>query len=394
MASSISVAVLSIVFLLAPRVAWATCYWQNSTLAPDSQYSIAQDDTACFPDQDNSPCCGTGWTCMSDGVCYIEQEGESFYYRGTCTDRTWDSQQCPGWCFAESEWKHPTASTGNCGLSEADLTSTADSNTSIPLDKCDTTEGMPPYEDVGWMDQNAYSLSDWYCCPGDETCNCDTGKDAIKLGASQPITITVIGSTSWPGFTSTTSLFTAEPLVTNGTSTSTDSQAAATTSSSGTNSVSTTTPGSSSQSAISAAASASSSSPAVSSSPSSGSGNTALAAGLGAGLGAAAVLVGVLAFFLIRSRRRKNKTKAAGGVDYGGLPKGNSNSPSQKPLYAAEMHTPQSAPSYRDNPYPGAEQQLKPELAGAGEYNRTEMPAESEGHTVFKKDNRAELAGS
>ncbi|KAK5040618.1 hypothetical protein LTS07_001118 [Exophiala sideris] len=349
MASPIFIALFSSVFLLAPRLALATCYWQNSTLAPDSQYSIAQDDTACFPDQDNSPCCGTGWTCLSDGVCYIEQNGESFYYRGTCTDRTWDSQQCPGWCFAEN------------------------SNTSIPLEKCASTE-------------------DWYCCPGDENCSCDTGKDAIKLGASQPVTITVIGSTSWPGFSSTTSLFTAEPLVSDGTSTSTDSQAAATTSASSTNSVSTTTPGSSSQSATSVATSASSSSAAVSSGSGSGSSNTGLAAGLGAGLGAAAVLVGVLAFFLIRSRRRKNKAKAGGGFGYGGLP--NSDSPSQKPLYATEMHTPQSAPSYRDDPYLGAEQQHKPELAGAGEYNRTEMPAQSEGHTVFKKGNRAELAGS
>lgn len=69
--------------LFVPSYVSATCYWANSTLAPDSQYSIAPDDTACFPNQNNSPCCGTGWTCLSDGVCYIEQQGEGFYYRGT-----------------------------------------------------------------------------------------------------------------------------------------------------------------------------------------------------------------------------------------------------------------------------------------------------------------------
>lgn len=240
----------------------------------------------------------------------------------------------------------------------------------------------------------AYLLSsDWYCCPGDPNCSCDSGKDAIKLGASQPVTITVIGSTSWPGFTSTTAPFTAQPLVSDGTSTSTDSQAAQTTSANGTNSVSTTTSGSLSQSASSAASSATSSSPAVSSGSGSGSSNTALAAGLGAGLGAAAVLVAVLGFFLIRSRRRKNKTNVTRAPGYGGLP--DDDSGPQKPLYAAEMHTPPSAPSeYRDDPYQGAGQQAKPELAGAGEYDRTEMPAQSEGNTVFKKGNRAELAGS
>ena len=29
---------------------------------------------------------------------------------GTCTDRTWNSQQCPGWCFAQSKWDDSTAS--------------------------------------------------------------------------------------------------------------------------------------------------------------------------------------------------------------------------------------------------------------------------------------------
>lgn len=57
-------------FLLATcsRVS-ATCYWQNSSLAPDSPWSIATDDSVCFPDQINSPCCGTGCSCLSDGVC-------------------------------------------------------------------------------------------------------------------------------------------------------------------------------------------------------------------------------------------------------------------------------------------------------------------------------------
>jgi hypothetical protein len=68
-------------YLFLHKVA-ATCYWQNSTLAPDSPYSIAPDDTACFPDQTNSPCCGPGWTCLSDGVCFIQQGSNDFYYSG------------------------------------------------------------------------------------------------------------------------------------------------------------------------------------------------------------------------------------------------------------------------------------------------------------------------
>jgi hypothetical protein len=78
--------VLLAAILSIPSFVSATCYWQNSTLAPQSQYSIAPNDVACFPDQENSPCCGPGWTCQSDGVCKIAQtdNGETniFYYRG------------------------------------------------------------------------------------------------------------------------------------------------------------------------------------------------------------------------------------------------------------------------------------------------------------------------
>ena len=102
MLASIPSLVLPLLLFLLPQLVTATCYWQNSTLAPDDPYSIAPDDTACFPDQDNSPCCGTGWTCLSDGVCYINIDNGDYYYRGTCTDRTWNSQQCPGWCFSQS----------------------------------------------------------------------------------------------------------------------------------------------------------------------------------------------------------------------------------------------------------------------------------------------------
>lgn len=41
-----------------------------------------------------------------------------------------------------------------------------DANTSIPLAKCEGDQ-------------------DWYCCPGDAECSCDTGKNAVKLGAEQ-----------------------------------------------------------------------------------------------------------------------------------------------------------------------------------------------------------------
>jgi hypothetical protein len=58
---------------------------------------------ACFPDQENSRCCGYGWTCMSNGLCKVSQANlQNFklqYYRGSCTDKTWDSPSCPHVCL-------------------------------------------------------------------------------------------------------------------------------------------------------------------------------------------------------------------------------------------------------------------------------------------------------
>ncbi|KAL6246136.1 hypothetical protein RBB50_007289 [Rhinocladiella similis] len=220
-----------------------------------------------------------------------------------------------------------------------------------------------------------------YCCPGDPDCSCETGKNAVKLGGEQPSTITVIGSTSWPGYTSTTSPFTASDLVSNGTATETSNQAAATSS---TTSVSNTnTPASlSSNTASAAAASATASNPAASSGG--GSSNTGLAAGLGAGLGAAAVLIGVLIFYLVRNRRKKNAAKAGANAGYGGVP--GSSATMQKPFYSDSQ---QSAP-YSDNTYP----QSQPELPGQGEYNRAEMATETQGQTMYKNQHRAELDAS
>ena len=244
----------------------ATCYWQNSALNPDSPDSIAQDDTACFPAQENSPCCGTGWSCLSDGVCMIRMEEQDFYYRGTCTDKMWTSQQCPSFCFAQN------------------------SNSSIPLAKCTGTQ-------------------DWYCCPGDPECSCETGKNAVKLGGEQPSTVTVIGSTTWPGLTSATSTvpFTSQVLNVNGTST---------VDAAGTFSATASSMPSGSQ--LAAEASSTSTNSASQSSENSGSStsHTGLAVGLGVGLGIAVVVIAVLAWFFVRRKNKRGTTNGASGYEY------------------------------------------------------------------------------
>ncbi|OAL30980.1 hypothetical protein AYO22_01275 [Fonsecaea multimorphosa] len=194
---------------------------------------------------------------------------------------------------------------------------------------------------------------------------------------AQEILITVIGSTSWPGISSTTTPFVqTSPLVANGTSTSESGGLTQSTSSTQTTSTST----SSTTSGSAAAASATSSTPAPS--KGGGSSNTGLAAGLGAGLGAAAVIIGVLVFFLIRKRRR-----SSGAVGDSGLLD-----------HHQMMQKPFSMASQPASPYPPAEaptlpQYRRPELAGAGEYDRAEMPAGQNGDGLHhrRSTERAEL---
>ena len=200
----------------------------------------------------------------------------------------------------------------------------------------------------------------------------------------------MIGSTSWPGITSTTAPFTqSSPLVPEGTTTS-DTAGAVTTSGTGTTTtLSNTEISSSPRTGTAAAASETSSAPAQSSGG--GSSDTGLAAGLGAGLGAAAVLIGVLIFFLIRNRRRRNAKKLAAGDGYGDV-SGSGDPMMQKPFYGGQ---PMSA--YSDSQHhiaTGAPApQYKPELPGAGEYNRAEMPTDGNGGTFPRRaTERAELA--
>ncbi|KAJ9604154.1 hypothetical protein H2200_011677 [Cladophialophora chaetospira] len=216
--------------------------------------------------------------------------------------------------------------------------------------------------------------------------NAGLGKNAVKLGDSQPSTVTVIGSTSWPGITSTTAPFTqSTALATEGTTTSgsagtvttNDPSAIPTSSNTGTGT------------GTAAPASETSSLPVASSGG--GSSNTGLAAGLGAGLGAAAVLIGVLIFFLIRNRRRRNAKKAAGGPGYDGP--GSGDPMVQKPFYGAQPVSPYSD-SQHNMAVNGSQPAYKPpELAGAGEYNRAEMPTDGDGGTFPRRaTERAELA--
>ncbi|KAI4217745.1 MAG: hypothetical protein L6R36_009290 [Xanthoria steineri] len=68
-------------------------------------------DIPCNPTAADSVCCGKGWTCLSSKVCEFNQDsldsdvdnsiGEQ--WRGSCTDKDWQSGLCPKFCYEQNE---------------------------------------------------------------------------------------------------------------------------------------------------------------------------------------------------------------------------------------------------------------------------------------------------
>lgn len=64
------------------------CFYPNGDLMTS--------DTPCLPEEEVSPCCGEETTCLANGLCLKTLTGVLF--RGTCTDHTWESSNCPQFC--------------------------------------------------------------------------------------------------------------------------------------------------------------------------------------------------------------------------------------------------------------------------------------------------------
>ncbi|GME59212.1 uncharacterized protein LTHEOB_4405 [Neofusicoccum parvum] len=86
--------------LLDPRPASAQdghvprCYYPDGTLASN--------DYACRLNTTESFCCTTNVTCLDNKICQVLAPTQYEYNRGTCTDKTWTSDECPKFCQAQS----------------------------------------------------------------------------------------------------------------------------------------------------------------------------------------------------------------------------------------------------------------------------------------------------
>ncbi|KAH0493444.1 hypothetical protein TgHK011_000112 [Trichoderma gracile] len=233
----------------------ALCFYPDGTPAPG--------DVPCTDSTANSVCCGTGYACLSNGICQatgdeLKKPGASEFVRGSCTDKTFRSSACPSFCGTPGQ--------DNVGGGEG-------------MAKCDNTK-----QDLYWC-INAANIA---LQEKEDPCG---DQDAVVFFPGTPTVITTINVAPKPTSTSTTS-----PPTTMATSTSSSSTSSTTTGSS-TTATSTSTPTSQAET-----------SPATEQKKSSNAG--VIGGAVGGSLGGIAV-VGILAFLFLRRRRGGGGSEAA-----------------------------------------------------------------------------------
>jgi hypothetical protein len=87
--------IVKLLTLLFPLVVSSstTCYRPDGRPAPE--------DFPCLPGEGHSFCCGLGYACASNKICLAGLSGGPSFNRGTCTDRSWSSPECPGFCVGK-----------------------------------------------------------------------------------------------------------------------------------------------------------------------------------------------------------------------------------------------------------------------------------------------------
>jgi hypothetical protein len=78
-------------YILSTRAEVPLCYY------PDGSQALY--DYACNLTAEASFCCAVGFNCLDNNICVAaEGKGKQRYNRGSCTDKTWDSPECPQFC--------------------------------------------------------------------------------------------------------------------------------------------------------------------------------------------------------------------------------------------------------------------------------------------------------
>ncbi|EGR44730.1 uncharacterized protein TRIREDRAFT_111955 [Trichoderma reesei QM6a] len=242
----------------------ALCFYPDGTPAPG--------DVPCTDSTANSVCCGTGYACLSNGICQatgdeLKKPGATEFVRGSCTDKTFRSSSCPSFCGTPGQ--------DNVGGGEG-------------MAKCDNTK-----QDLYWC-INAANIA---LQEKEDPCS---DQDAVVFFPGTPTVLTTINVAPKPTSTSTSTSTTSTPT-TMATSTSSSSASPTRTGSPDT-ATSTSTPTSQAET-----------SPTTEQKKSSNAG--VIGGAVGGSLGGIAV-IGILAFIFLRRRRGGSSKATVHEMDY------------------------------------------------------------------------------
>ncbi|AEO66599.1 uncharacterized protein THITE_118802 [Thermothielavioides terrestris NRRL 8126] len=258
------------------------CYYPNT--------NEATGDFPCDPDAAVSMCCGEGSMCLSNKSCKGPKQN---MIRGSCTDQTWESLDCPLYCYlgesvGSSDVNFPSMLPIHANLARNGKVA----NIGPDLISCSNVTKNPTD----------------FCCDNDAGC-CDSGIGRFSLLPSDP--------QPWATWDGTKSQYVVvKPL---------SPATAATTGTSTSISTSTSVPATTTTTASLAASTSSSAlgaaiAPTLAASPQAGGSpslSTAAKAGIGVGAAVGAAMLGVIAFLLWKLNQSKKEKVAASASDDG-----------------------------------------------------------------------------
>jgi hypothetical protein len=221
--------------------------------------STAQSDFACNLTAEHSFCCAVGYNCLENKICVAV--GESDWNRGSCTDKSWNSPECPRFCMDFRQ------------------------NGGSFIVNCAEDAGVCCYDTLVFPEENRVD-----CCSANLT-----EQNPVTMLPGEPTPFTLITS----GASTQTRILS---------SSSSSSTSATSTTSSSTTSTST-TPTSTTPSSTSSPTDGPSATPTPAASSSSSSLTTGAYVGIAIGIAAAVGILGA-AILLFRKRRRSNRQQS------------------------------------------------------------------------------------
>lgn len=125
---------IGLLILSLPLFTRSICYFPDGT--------IPRQDTPC-QSEGESTCCGAGYACLSNNLCKLTEHvpnpasDQSEWVRGSCTDRSWKSPNCPNFCVTPSNGDNASGGMGVEKCSVAQDRYYCINNQTLPLNTSD-----------------------------------------------------------------------------------------------------------------------------------------------------------------------------------------------------------------------------------------------------------------